>query len=122
MNNLVAENTKANSSVCSGNKTRTKDVEIDDPHVSFDDLQLAPEVIEGLKSASFFKPSPVQLKAIPLGKLGLGNAFLFNQKNLLEFFFLIKNLNSFFKILLYKENLVQVKHAFFPLFRWNKFS
>lgn len=52
---------------------RTKDVQIDDLSVSFDDLQLDKEVLKGLRSAGFYRPSPVQLKAIPLGKLGLGN-------------------------------------------------
>lgn len=53
------------------NKIRTKDVEIDDSTVSFEDLQLDKEILKGLNSAGFYRPSPVQLKAIPLGKLGL---------------------------------------------------
>ena len=52
-------------------KIRTKDIELDE-NVSFDDLLLSKQVLDGLKSAAFFKPSPIQLKAIPLGKLGLG--------------------------------------------------
>jgi superfamily II DNA/RNA helicase len=53
-------------------KVRTKDVQVsDEPSCSFEDLQLNPQLLEGLKSAGFFKPSPVQLKAIPLGKIGL---------------------------------------------------
>ena len=57
-------------------KARTKDIELDES-VSFDDLYLSRPILDGLKSAGFLKPSPIQLKAIPLGKLGLGmlNAF-----------------------------------------------
>ena len=56
---------------------RTKDVDTEELNTSFDDLHLNPLLLEGLKAASFFKPSPVQLKAIPLGKIGLGTI---NQK------------------------------------------
>lgn len=52
-------------------KIRTKDVQLDEITTSFADLQLSKQVLAGLKSASFFQPSPVQLKAIPLGKIGL---------------------------------------------------
>jgi ATP-dependent RNA helicase DDX20 len=55
------------------NKQRTKDIQQDQKEdVSFDDLKLSKQVLDGLRSAGFFKPSPVQLKAIPLGKIGLG--------------------------------------------------
>lgn len=53
------------------NKIRTKDIELDE-NVSFEDMPLSKPVLDGLKSGGFFKPSPIQLKAIPLGKLGLG--------------------------------------------------
>ena len=56
-------------------KERTKDIELDE-NVSFDDLILTKSVLDGLKSAGFHKPSPIQLKAIPLGKLGLGKSRL----------------------------------------------
>ncbi len=52
-------------------RERTRDVLVDDVSVSFSDLQLSKQIVAGLKSASFFRPSPVQLKAIPLGKIGL---------------------------------------------------
>lgn len=52
-------------------KLRTKDIELDE-NVSFSDLLLSKPILDGLKSAGFFKPSPIQLKAIPLGKMGLG--------------------------------------------------
>ena len=53
------------------NKKRTKDIELDE-NISFDDLILSKPILTGLKLAGFHKPSPIQLKAIPLGKLGLG--------------------------------------------------
>jgi len=65
------ENDKLNNLAKNANKIRTKDIELDE-NVSFDDLLLSKQVLDGLKSAGFFKPSPIQLKAIPLGKLGLG--------------------------------------------------
>ena len=60
----------------SKDKFRTKDIELDE-NVSFDDLILSKTVLSGLKSAGFHKPSPIQLKAIPLGKLGLGEPIIF---------------------------------------------
>ena len=59
------------SSSNNNKKQRTKDIELDE-NVTFSDLLLNEETLEGLKGAGFFKPSPIQLKAIPLGKLGLG--------------------------------------------------
>ncbi len=53
-------------------KFRTKDVESDETAiVTFDEMYLTKPVLSGLKSSGFLKPSPIQLKAIPLGKLGL---------------------------------------------------
>jgi ATP-dependent RNA helicase DDX20 len=53
-------------------KVHTKDVEIDDKTLSFNEMCLSACLLDGLKQAGFYKPSPIQLKAIPLGKLGLG--------------------------------------------------
>jgi ATP-dependent RNA helicase DDX20 len=53
-------------------KLRTKDIELDES-VEFSDMNLSKEIQLGLKQTGFIKPSPIQLKAIPLGKLGLGN-------------------------------------------------
>ena len=50
---------------------RTDDIRIDDD-VNFDGLLLTDAVLKGLKSAGFVRPSPIQLKAIPLGRCGLG--------------------------------------------------
>jgi hypothetical protein len=40
----------------------------------FESLLLSRPVLEGLRAAGFERPSPVQLKAIPLGRCGLGEA------------------------------------------------
>jgi superfamily II DNA/RNA helicase len=63
-------------------KQRTKDIELDE-NVSFDDLILSKQILTGLKSAGFLKPSPIQLKAIPLGKLGLGKKNFRNEPHYL---------------------------------------
>ena len=57
-------------------KARTKDIFINEK-IHFKDLQLSPSVLQGLTSSGFTKPSPIQLKAIPLGRCGLGSTILF---------------------------------------------
>ena len=52
-------------------KDRTGDVIINED-VNFEGLLLSENVLKGLKSAGFERPSPIQLKAIPLGRCGLG--------------------------------------------------
>lgn len=42
-----------------------------DEHTSFEDLSLSPAVLAGLQSAGFYRPSPVQIRGIPLGRLGI---------------------------------------------------
>lgn len=42
-----------------------------DTGASFKDLMLAPGVVRGLERAGFVTPSPVQLRGIPLGRLGV---------------------------------------------------
>ena len=61
-----------------GEKRRTTDVLIDEK-VDFSGLMLSSDVLEGLKSAGFEIPSPIQLKAIPLGRCGLGKCFLLSE-------------------------------------------
>jgi ATP-dependent RNA helicase DDX20 len=56
-------------------KRRTADV-LTEEKVDFSGLMLSGDVLEGLKSAGFERPSPIQLKAIPLGRCGLGNCDL----------------------------------------------
>ncbi|XP_053106409.1 probable ATP-dependent RNA helicase DDX20 [Hemicordylus capensis] len=50
---------------------RTRDVLMPEGPEDFGSLLLSTPVLEGLKAAGFLRPSPVQLKAIPLGRCGL---------------------------------------------------
>nr|XP_020636282.1 probable ATP-dependent RNA helicase DDX20 [Pogona vitticeps] len=50
---------------------RTRDAHVQDGPEDFGSLLLSAPVLEGLKAAGFLRPSPVQLKAIPLGRCGL---------------------------------------------------
>ncbi|CAG8666081.1 3143_t:CDS:10, partial [Funneliformis caledonium] len=52
------------------NIERTSDVQIDE-NVNFEVLISNPNIIRGLSEAGYERPSPIQLKAIPPGKLGL---------------------------------------------------
>ena len=47
--------------------------------VDFESLLLSPLLIKGLTDSGFEKPSPIQLKAIPLGRCGLGMCDIFVQ-------------------------------------------
>lgn len=51
--------------------SRTGDVLINE-NVDFSGLLLSDNVLSGLRIAGFQRPSPIQLKAIPLGRCGLG--------------------------------------------------
>ncbi|NXP03103.1 DDX20 helicase, partial [Thinocorus orbignyianus] len=50
---------------------RTRDVLVPGGPADFGSLLLSPPVLAGLEAAGFHRPSPVQLKAIPLGRCGL---------------------------------------------------
>lgn len=50
---------------------RTEDVEIED-NISFAEMMLTDAVLIGLTKHNFKNPSPIQLKAIPLGRCGMG--------------------------------------------------
>ncbi|XP_041869225.1 probable ATP-dependent RNA helicase DDX20 [Corvus kubaryi] len=50
---------------------RTRDVLVPGGPSDFGSLLLSPPVVAGLEAAGFHRPSPVQLKAIPLGRCGL---------------------------------------------------
>lgn len=52
-------------------KERTEDVIITEI-TTFDSLLLPEKVVKGLKNNGFVKPSPIQLKAIPMGRCGFG--------------------------------------------------
>ena len=58
-------------------RLRTGDVLIGE-NVDFERLLLSEQILKGLKSAGFERPSPIQLKAIPLGRCGLGGCFAVN--------------------------------------------
>ncbi len=61
-------------------QNRSRDVFTDENvNVDFASLLLTPPVQAGLESAGFERPSPIQLKAIPLGRCGLG-IFFFKTK------------------------------------------
>ncbi|XP_031557944.1 probable ATP-dependent RNA helicase DDX20 [Actinia tenebrosa] len=51
-------------------KERTTDVWTEE-QVDFESLLLSPLILKGLTDSGFEKPSPIQLKAIPLGRCGL---------------------------------------------------
>lgn len=51
---------------------RTKDVIINND-VTFNSLMLSPLILDGLSHCDYRKPSPIQQKAIPIGKCGFGN-------------------------------------------------
>ncbi|XP_046426261.1 uncharacterized protein LOC124182713 [Neodiprion fabricii] len=52
-----------------GSKPRTTDIEIQED-VTFFQMAVSQRVLDGLTNAGFQKPSPIQLKAIPLGRCG----------------------------------------------------
>lgn len=51
--------------------TKTEDIKTSQG-VTFSSMLLAPETLQGLQNSGFFKPSPIQLHGIPLGKCGFG--------------------------------------------------
>ncbi|KAJ8944247.1 hypothetical protein NQ318_013658 [Aromia moschata] len=51
------------------NSNRTKDV-ITEGNVTFESLLLNGDVLKGLEQSGFRKPSPIQVKAIPIGRCG----------------------------------------------------
>lgn len=54
------------------NVSRSKDVALDEDDVdlTFKDLMLSKRTLQGLSSCGFERPSPIQLKTIPLGRCG----------------------------------------------------
>lgn len=50
---------------------KTEDVEIG-ANITFNDMMLSESVLAGLNKCNFQKPSPIQLRAIPIGRCGLG--------------------------------------------------
>lgn len=60
-------------------KPRTEDVHIQED-VDFRAMLLPDSILEGLYSCGFRRPSPIQLRAIPLARCGFG---MFNTKTLI---------------------------------------
>lgn len=56
------------------NVSRTEDVDIKG-NISFAEMMLSDAVLVGLTKNNFKNPSPIQLKAIPLGRCGMGKWF-----------------------------------------------
>jgi len=52
---------------------RTDDVHIDE-NITFAELLQSESVVQGLKKSGFSRPSPIQIKAIPLGRCGFGQS------------------------------------------------
>lgn len=52
-------------------KERTEDVQIQE-NVDFSSMLLSDKILTGLQKCGFKKPSPIQLKAIPIGRCGFG--------------------------------------------------
>ena len=52
-------------------KPRTSDIHVSED-VTFAGLLLSDPVLRGLKRAGFERPSPIQLRAIPLGRCAVG--------------------------------------------------
>lgn len=57
-----------------GDGERTRDVTICES-VTFESLLLPQNILNGLKCDGFVKPSPIQLRAIPVGRCGFGKVF-----------------------------------------------
>ena len=91
-----------NDAASSSNKPRTLDIQLKE-RITFEEFGLPKPLTDGLKSAGFIQPSPIQLKAIPLGRLGLGN------RNLASFFLFIKCSNFWLDLLGIKDLIVQAK-------------
>jgi ATP-dependent RNA helicase DDX20 len=56
-------------------KPRTQDVSINED-IDFTGMLLSELTLKGLHKSGFRKPSPIQLKAIPLGRCGFGKTLL----------------------------------------------
>jgi len=55
-------------------RKRTQDVLVEDD-IHFDQLLLPDDLLKGLAEAGYSKPSPIQLKAIPIGRRGIGTRY-----------------------------------------------
>lgn len=55
-------------------KQRTEDVQVQE-NVDFSAMLLSNKILTGLRNCGFKKPSPIQLKAIPMGRCGFGKFY-----------------------------------------------
>lgn len=55
---------------------RTNDIKCEAEDVSFSKMLLSDELLKGLTASGFITPSPIQLRAIPLGRCKLGKFVL----------------------------------------------
>lgn len=69
--------TKMNSTMESVSARRTADVEIAE-NIPFSKMLLSDHVLAGLNKCNFLHPSPIQLRAIPIGCCGLGTPIEFD--------------------------------------------
>lgn len=54
---------------------RTDDIKCEAEDVSFSKMLLSDELLKGLTATGYITPSPIQLRAIPLGRCKLGKCF-----------------------------------------------
>lgn len=66
----MASSARVAHDIFNDNVIRTQDIEISE-NIDFEGLHLSQRVLKGLKNAGFLRPSPIQLKSIPLGRCGL---------------------------------------------------
>lgn len=96
---------------------RTKDVEII-KNVPFSDMMLSKSVLAGLKTCNFEFPSPIQLRAIPIGRCGSGTTKL--EKKTFDVF-RISN-NNHHLILCRLNNQIEIGHRQNISFLYNNFG
>ena len=67
----MASSVKVAHDIFNDSIIRSQDIEISE-NVDFKGMYLSEHVLKGLENAGFLRPSPIQLKSIPLGRCGLG--------------------------------------------------
>eukprot|EP01006_Ploeotia_vitrea_P065852 TRINITY_DN93920_c0_g1_i1.p1 TRINITY_DN93920_c0_g1~~TRINITY_DN93920_c0_g1_i1.p1 ORF type:complete len:600 (+),score=65.70 TRINITY_DN93920_c0_g1_i1:69-1868(+) len=67
-----SDNSHEASSSSTASRTHTLDVLTEETSkINFSNMMLHPDLVKGMTEAGFLHPSPIQLRAIPLGKLGI---------------------------------------------------
>lgn len=64
-------------------KPRTNDIKIQE-NITFFQMGLSQDIVSGLATSGFQQPSPIQLKAIPVGRCGFGinNMYIFKMSRM----------------------------------------